>query len=201
VFPLIALLTALQSPDPPAAPARGAPSGVIACDSHGLPVGFSLVCALVVRDTNGALTRVPITATWASSNEKLATVSPNGLVRSVGGTGAVTIAATAFVNGQAIAANRVIAIAPNAVASRLSPSIVAPGSSRLRVGDRVLLDCSAHDDGGKEPPVYATTWRTGSSDIAVVSPMGVVTGIAPGTAAITCSSFPASAAITITVVR
>jgi hypothetical protein len=198
---MVATLTAMQAAEEPSAPTRGAGTAVIACDSHGLPVGFSLVCGLVVRDASGTLSVATTTAAWSSSNHRLATVSSNGLVRSVGGAGTVNIAATALVNGQAIAANRVITVGANSRAASLNPSIVSPGSSRIRVGEQILLDCAARDDNGRSPPVYATTWRTASSDIAIVSPIGLLTAVSPGTAAITCSSHPASAALTITVVR
>lgn len=198
---LVAALTAMQGAAEPApAPHNGA-TAVIACDSHGLPVGFSLICALVVRDARGILAHGPPPTAWSSSNERLATVSPNGLVRSVAGAGSVNIAATAMVNGQAVAANRVVTIGPNAKASRLTPTVMAPAPSQIRVGERVLLDCAATDDAGKSPQVFATVWKTASQEIAAVSSLGVVTAVAPGTAAITCSSYPASAAITITVVR
>jgi len=92
------------------------------------------------------------------------------------------------------------------LAFRLEFGIVAgiditPRNSTIDSASTVQLSASVVDFHGQVIPNAVVTWASSPTSIATVSSTGLVTGVAPGMAAVTASSGGAFAADTITVVR
>jgi len=107
------------------------------------------------------------TMTWATSDDKVATVK-NGTVRGIGA-GTATITVTL---GEASATCTVTVTAIDVTISQKTASIER--------GEKLTLTATASDNG-------AITWASSNPEIATVSETGEVTAVAEGTATITAS--------------
>jgi len=131
--------------------------------------------------------------TWSSSNVSAATVSTGGLVTGVTA-GNVVIAAT--IDG--VVGNATITVSPPPVVAvtitPTTPSVVETDTLRLRT----VLTIA----GGTVITGRAVVWSSASPATATVnSATGLVTGVSPGTAAITATSEGKSATATLTVTQ
>ena len=119
--------------------------------------------------------RVPIPVTWSSTDEKVATVSPEGLVTSIAA-GKVTILAK--VGDLQSAAE--VTVDPRAV-SKLS---LLPATALVRVGDSQHYQVTALGPDGH--PIEGASARYSSSDpsVATVDAAGVASGLKAGVATI-----------------
>jgi hypothetical protein len=77
---------------------------------------------------------------------------------------------------------------------------VAPASVSLAVGGTVQLTATLRDSSGAELTGRVITWSSDAGGVAAVSPSGMVTGMAPGSATITATreGVSATAAVTVT---
>lgn len=76
---------------------------------------------------------------------------------------------------------------------------IAPAVAPILVGRTMPLTATARDAQGRALTGRTITWSSGSSEIARVDANGVVTGVAPGTSAITATSETRSATVNVTV--
>src|SRR5438034_1773149 len=76
---------------------------------------------------------------------------------------------------------------------------VSPASVSVSVGSTQQLSAVARDASGNVLPGRTVTWATSSSAIATVSPNGIVSGLAVGSATITATSEGKSATAAVTV--
>jgi serine/threonine protein kinase len=84
--------------------------------------------------------------------------------------------------------------------SSLAVLTITPGRVTVAAGDAVQLRAVPKKRDGQTLPGHAASWASTNTDVAVVSPTGLVTALAPGTVTITASSADTSATATITVV-
>lgn len=134
--------------------------------------------------------------TWESSNENVATVSPNGLVSAVG-IGNATITVTT-VSGEHTATCTVIVTDHTPIVTSVTLSQYSANLDVDRV-DEVQLTATVNGD--YDPPA-SVTWETSNDGVATVSDSGLVCAIAVGSATITATSTyddTKSASCTITV--
>jgi trimeric autotransporter adhesin len=150
--------------------------------------GARATATATVRDATGA-TLSGRTVTWSSSTPAVATVDASGAVTGVAG-GTATIVAT--VEGQAGSA-AITVLAPVASVS------VTPGTVALTVGGTQQLTALARDAAGGTLSGRTVTWSSGAPGVATVSAAGVVTAVAPGTAAVTATVEGQSGTVTVTV--
>ena len=130
------------------------------------------------------------TVTWATSDAAVATVSGNGLVTS-GTPGTVTITASSEgKNGTAAITVTNVPVASVAV---------TPPTASVRVGQTVQLTATPQDGSGSPLAGRVVTWVSSAAGIATVSPSGLVTGVAAGTATLTATSEGKSGTATVTV--
>ncbi len=155
-----------------------------------LLVGATQQLAAVTRDAAGNVLSGRA-VTWASSSPGNATVSASGLVTGVAA-GSATITATS--EGQS--GNAAVAVNPVPVAS----VAVSPDSAAVLVGQTLQLTATPLDASGNSLSGRTVTWTTSNSALATVSPTGLVTGVAAGSATITATSEGQSgtAALTVT---
>ena len=141
-------------------------------------VGSTLPLTATLRNSAGAVLsgrRVE----WSSSNSSIATVGTEGNVVGVS-PGSATITASA--GGQS--ASLPITVLPVPVA-RVD---VQPASASVAAGQTVQYIAVLRDANGNVLFGRDVTWSTGNSTLARVDAAGVVTGIAPGTTAVTASA-------------
>ena len=128
---------------------------------------------------------------WVSSNTTVATVSSSGLVT---GNVAGTTTITATSEGQSGTSTITVVHVPVASVT------VAPSSATAQVGSTVQLTATPKDAGGNPLTGRTVTWASGNTSVATVSPSGLVSGAAVGSATITATSEGQNGSSAITVV-
>src|SRR6266513_2486557 len=153
-----------------------------------ISVGQLLPLTATPKDSAGAAL-TGRTVMWTSSNAGVATVSSSGLV-----TGSVAGTATITAISEGKTGSAAVTVAPVPVAS----VTISPTAS-IRVGQTVQLTATLKDSTGSTLAGRTVTWTSGNTSAATVSPSGLVTGVAQGSAAITATSEGKSSTATITV--
>jgi len=81
----------------------------------------------------------------------------------------------------------------------LAISVVAPSARSFTVGETLRLEAEVRDQSGEVLPGVAVAWSSGDDRIVTVSPEGVVTAVAPGTATVTGSIADATGTVQLSV--
>lgn len=170
--------------------AQTAASVVVAPDSATFDaLGATRQLTATARDANDtAFPGAPFS--WASSDTAVATVSPTGLVTSVGnGTARITAAS----GGGSAAATITI--------SQTTASVsVTPAAARIpRIGGTAQLAAQALDANAQPIVGKTVTWTSDAAGVATVDGAGMATGVANGAAHITASADGKTATATVTV--
>ncbi|HEU4649173.1 MAG TPA: Ig-like domain-containing protein [Gemmatimonadales bacterium] len=154
--------------------------GITVSPSPGvIPQKGSLQLTATLVDEVGTPVPNP-TLTFSSSNEKVATVSPAGLVTSVGPAGQVTIH---VVSGE-FSAQTTIAVTQVATSLRVTPSSITLGQGRSLQVTAAVLDAV-----GDVFPDQLITYSASPASVLSVSPSGVLTPVGPpGTGTLTVKS-------------
>ncbi len=137
-----------------------------------------------VRDQIGR----PITdaaVVWSSGDTAVATVDTSGVVTAVAN-GSATVAALS---------GEVSDTASVAVSQTAATVEVAPATHALAAGDTVRLVATATDDNGHVVEAAAFGWSSSDTAVASVDSLGLVTGVAEGTATITAADRDAAAGV------
>jgi len=137
------------------------------------PPGTSLPLQAVVKNSRDETIAVPVT--WSSSEDKVATVSPDGVVTSAGA-GKATIMAK--VGDLQTAAE--IAVDPRTV----SRVLLLPATALVRVGDSQHYQVSVYGADGKEIEGASARFTSSDPSIAPVDAAGVASGRKSGVATI-----------------
>jgi uncharacterized protein YjdB len=150
-------------------------SSVIISPGQGsVTVGQTLQLSAQVTDDQGnVLTGRPISFT--SGTPAVATISATGLVTGVA-PGSTTITATS----EGKTGTATVTVTPIPVAK----VEITPSTPNVTVGETVQLNVSVQGPNNQELPGRTVTWSSGAPSVASVSPTGVVSGLAPGTAII-----------------
>ncbi|HUQ80387.1 MAG TPA: Ig-like domain-containing protein [Gemmatimonadaceae bacterium] len=119
------------------------------------------------------------TVTWTSSATGVATVAPNGTVTGVA-PGTATITATS--EGKTGTSTVTVTAVPVATVT------VAPTSLPLQTGQTGTLTATTRDASNAVLTGRVVAWSSSNTNVATVSPAGVVTAVGPGTATITATS-------------
>ncbi|MFL5606534.1 MAG: beta strand repeat-containing protein, partial [Gemmatimonadaceae bacterium] len=152
-------------------------------------VGQTTPLAAVVTDANGVIV-TDRAVTWTSSNTSVARVSPNGVVTGVA-PGTATVTATS----EGKSGSTTVTVTPVPVGS----VTVAPTTKTLVAGSKTTLAATVRDANDAIVTDRPVTWTSSNGAVATVSPAGVVTAVAAGTATITATSEGKSGTSTITV--
>jgi trimeric autotransporter adhesin len=131
-----------------------------------------------VRDVNGAIVADRV-ITWSSSSSAIATVTATGLVTGVA-PGSATITATS----EGKSGTATVTVNPIPVAT----VTVAPASVNVIAGQTTTLVPTLKDAGGNVLTGRVVTWTSSATNVVTVSPSGVLTAVAPGTATVTATS-------------
>ena len=177
----------VNSPGPP--PPVPVASVVVSPSTMSLQVGESQQASATTLDGNGN-TLTGRTVTWSTGNANVATVTSSGVI-TANGTGTTTVTATSEGKSGSVTVN--------VAAASVNTITISPSPVSVFVNWDVTLTATARDDGGAVMTNVPVAWASSDATVAVVSPNGVVTGKAPGTAQITASSGASSGSVTVTV--
>jgi serine/threonine-protein kinase len=171
--------TTVTAPSAPvsraAAPTREAVAAVLlGPGSDTLTVGESQRLTATVRGQAGNQLE-DRELSWTSSDPTVTTVSQSGLVRA---TSAGTARITATVEGHS--ASTTITVIDRAVA-RVQ---LSPASASLEVGQTIQLSARLYASDGVSVTGRTITWSSEAPSVVRVSPSGLATAVAPGTAAV-----------------
>lgn len=138
--------------------------------------GTSQATAALTDANNNALTGRVIT--WSTSDATIATVDANGLVTTLKD-GTVTVTATS--EGKTGSATLTVTLVPvaNVAVSLASPTVV--------IAQTTQATAAVTDANGGTLTGRPIVWASSDTNIATVSPTGVVTAVAQGTATITAT--------------
>ena len=163
---------------------------VVAPLADTLPLGGSRTFTATLRDAAGvALTGR--TVSWRTSADTIATVSSTGIVNALS-PGVTQVIATS--EGRTGAATLV-------VLSRLASSVtLTPATATLIAGTTLSLTAQVTDATGNILVNRPIEFSSSAPTVVTVSPAGVITGVAPGTARIVATSEGRTGSATITVV-
>ncbi|HZI64922.1 MAG TPA: Ig-like domain-containing protein [Thermoanaerobaculia bacterium] len=137
------------------------------------PAGTQLPMSAVVRSSKGEPVALPLT--WSSSDEKVVTVSSQGLVASVGNGKATVTARIGELEGAADVAVLVQDIA------RLE---VRPSTALVRVGDSQRFEVVAVMPDGTKFENAMAQFRSSNPSVATIDGGGVASGVGPGSTTI-----------------
>jgi uncharacterized protein YjdB len=154
-----------------------------------LPVGSTHQLNATLKDINSNTLTGRI-VTWSSSNQAIATVSSTGLVTAVANGSAVITAASEGKSGTSS-----IDVTQIPVAS----VTVGLSASTIHVGQTTQATATTRDAGNNVLTGRVVTWSSGNPAVATVSPSGIVTAVAAGTASILATSEGQSGSATLTV--
>ena len=136
---------------------------------------------------------VTSTASWASSNSAVATVSNTGLVTAVA-PGSANITVTD--GGQTATA----AITVNAPQRVLTSIAITPQGGAIGVGTTLQLTATGnYNDSSTSDLTSTAAWSSSATAIATVNTTGLVTAVAAGTTTITATSSSVNANVTVSV--
>ena len=131
--------------------------------------------------------------TWSSSDENIATVSPNGLVTGNGG-GVAVIRATSA-DGSNIYGTAVVAVKAKVPVKSVEVKL---GDFELLLGDSTVLSCTLNPSNATNNGI---SWRSSDTSVATVDKDGKIVGLKLGTTNITATCDGKSDTITVTVVN
>ena len=130
------------------------------------------------------------TVSWSSSATNIATVTSTGVVSGVGLGSAVIFASVDGVLG-----HTTVTVVPVPVAS----VTVSPPTASIDVGATTQFTATLKDASGLTLTGRVVGWSSNAATVATVSPTGLVTGVAAGTATITATSEGRTGTATVTV--
>tara|TARA_B100000953_G_scaffold281672_1_gene259290 strand:+ start:128 stop:1219 length:1092 start_codon:yes stop_codon:yes gene_type:complete len=128
--------------------------------------------------------------TWATSSYSIATVSPSGLVTSVGNGTATITASSGSASGQTT-----VTVSQMVASLELSDTSI----SFSALGDTARAAVTLSDTNGNEIKDVDVDWATSDSTVVTVSTSGLFTAVANGTATITASSGSIDGVVTVSV--
>jgi uncharacterized protein YjdB len=156
-------------------------------------IGATSQLTATPRDANG----VPLVGrvvTWNSSNNAVATVSPDGLVTGVS-VGVVVITATS--EGQSGTASAEVTGAPPP--APVASVTMSPSSVSIEVGATAQITATPRDAQGNPLAGRVVTWSSSNPSIASVSASGLITGVTVGNTTVTATSEGISGTVSVTV--
>lgn len=150
--------------------------------------GTATLVADVLDQTGRSMSGV--TVVWSSQSPSVATVSSTGVVKGLLPGSSLITASVGSVSGTSL-----LTVTKRPVAS----ITVTPTAPAVDPGQTVPLSAVAYDSAGQSIAGTVFGWTSANTAIATVSSTGVVSGVAPGTVAISASSGAVSASVSVRV--
>lgn len=150
--------------------------------------GIGIPLQAIVRDSHDAATSIPVT--WSSSDERVATVSPDGFVTAVSAGKTSVFAKIGDVQSGA----EVIVDARS-----VGRIVLLPATALVHVGDSQHYQVLVYGSDGKEIDGASARFQSSNPDVVAVDPAGVATGRRNGAATVRAQVGTASAESTMIV--
>ena len=140
-------------------------------------LGATVQLRAEVRDQN-ARVMAGATVTWTSSANSVATVNASGLVTAAGNGTATITASAGSASGSAV-----VTVTQSAASVEVSPS-----AETIAFGSTLQLTAEAFDENGHAVAGAEFLWESSDVAVATVDALGLVRGVAEGTATIRASA-------------
>ena len=137
------------------------------------PPGTALPLQAVVKNSRNESVSIPVT--WSSSDDRIATVSPDGLVTSAGAGKATIIAKVGDIQTAAE-----VSVDPRMV----SKIVLLPATALVRVGDSQHYQVTVYGPDGKEIEGASARFASSNPAVASVDAAGIASGLKIGVATI-----------------
>ncbi len=137
------------------------------------PPGTALPLQAAVKNSRNESVSIPVT--WSSSDDKIATVSPDGLVTSAGAGKATIIAKVGDIQTAAE-----VSVDPRMV----SKIVLLPATALVRVGDSQHYQVTVYGPDGKEIEGASARFASSNPAVASVDAAGIASGLKIGVATI-----------------
>ncbi len=167
-------------------------SVTVSLGASSIVVGRSTQATATTRAASGVVVTGRVVS-WLSDNTGVATVSDTGSTAVVTAVSAGTANITATSEGQSGPAQVTV------VATAVASVAVSLASSTVGVGRTTQATAITRDASGSVVTGRAVAWSSNDTTVAKVSPAGVVTGVATGSANITATSEGQSGSAAVTV--
>ena len=183
VLAVVALAKGCGDGDSPTAPptpepARPTTVTVSPATDELTALGATVQLTAEVRDQN-ARVMAGATVTWTSSANSVATVNASGLVTAAGNGTATITASAGSASGSAVVT----------VMQSVASVVVSPSTAELTaLGETVQLTAEAFDENGHAVAGAEFLWESSDVAVATVNALGLVWGVAEGTATIRASA-------------
>jgi hypothetical protein len=175
---LIALLAACGGGGGGSEPSQVVTSVAVTSANPAPIEGDTVQLAAVARDQSGNVV-TGTTATWSSSDTRIAAITSTGLLHAQA-PGTVTVAAMIG----SVSGSLTLTIAPRSAAS---VTITSP-TANPKEGDELQLTAVVRDQNGDVMPSAAVTWSSSNTEIAAVSATGLVNTFATGNVEVTANA-------------
>jgi hypothetical protein len=157
--------------------------------SSGLYIAQTVQLSAVAKDGGGNVL-ANRTVLWNSTNSTIASTTSAGLVSALS-VGTTDISATS--EGQSASITVTVALVPVAAV------VVTPSNPSVQAQQGLQLIASTSDAAGNSLFGRTVVWTTTAAGVATVSPSGLLTAVAPGSASITATSEGKSGSTSVTV--
>ncbi len=190
----------LSTPGPPAIASRTIASIAIDAPATAIQVGNSTPLSAVARDAGGNTASLN-ELSWESSDPSVASVSPDGILSAMR-------AGIAQITARAESHSATVSIrfrgprpgtTPGTRGAVVAYVQVVPPRARLPIGESLEIAAIPRAADGRILDKDPVVWESSHPAIAVVSPLGVVTGVGEGEARITATLEGRSAFATLSV--
>ncbi|MGH9511014.1 MAG: beta strand repeat-containing protein [Terriglobales bacterium] len=158
--------------------------------------GQAFQFAVIGAFSDGTTQDVTGSVAWTVSAASLATISPTGMVSTLAA-GTVTITATSG----SISASAALTVLPPSLSSlTIGAAIGSSSKGSLSKGmTQQLVVTGSYSDGSAQDVTTSVSWTVSPANIATISPSGLLSALAVGTATITATSGSVSASTVINV--
>ncbi len=157
--------------------------------SSGLYIAQTVQLSAAAKDASGNVL-ANRTVLWKSTDSTIAFTTPSGLVSAVS-IGTTDISASS--EGQSASVTITVALVPVAAVA------VTPSTPGVQTKQTLQLIASTSDSAGNSLSGRTVVWTTSAAGVATVSPSGLLTAVAPGSALITATSEGKTGSTSVTV--
>ncbi len=138
---------------------------------------------------------VTTSATWTSSNPAIAKVTPSGLASALAAGSATIMATIDGVSGSAS-----LSVPPPAVTKTLTSIVVTPATATFAIGaTQQFIATATYSDSTTANVTTLATWTSSNPTIAKITPGGLASALAAGSATITATLSGVSGSASLTV--
>ena len=163
--------------------------------SPSIAIGATQQFVATATYNDSTTANVTTSATWTSSNPAIAKVTPSGLASALAA-GSATITAT--IDG--VSGSASLSVPPPAVTRTLSSIVVTPAATTFAIGaSQQFVATATYSDSTTANVTTLAIWTSSNPTIAMITPGGLASALAAGSATITATLSGVSGSASLTV--